>query len=180
VDGYVVMFPIPVNGSAFQPQINFPFHDLDFGHTIGEGVFGKVVLANARNLIEPEVSTPVAVKMLKNNHTDSEAKDLKREFDIMQSVGCHKNIVNLLGCSYDAKNNLMILMDYAFYGNLRNYLHTHDKVSKGDLTKFALQVATGMMYLSAKQVIKSGILNSFLMQFFKSVLTVTWRPEMCW
>jgi Protein tyrosine and serine/threonine kinase len=181
MDGYIVMEDY---GKEYQPVSNFPLRHLDFDHTIGEGVFGKVVFAKAENLTGPGVTTQVAVKMLNVNHTDSEIKDLQRELEIMQSVGYHKNIVNLLGCSYDAKKKLMIIMDYTVYGNLRNHLHTHNKVSQGDLCKFALQVATGMMYLATKQVINSVILNSIFnarpIDFFESVLTVTWRPAMCW
>jgi serine/threonine protein kinase len=42
--------------------------------------------------------TIVAVKMLKDGHTDDEITDLVSEMEVMKKIGKHKNIINLLGC----------------------------------------------------------------------------------
>lgn len=39
----------------------------------------------------------VAVKMLKEGHTDSDMIDLVSEMDMMKMIGKHINIINLLG-----------------------------------------------------------------------------------
>ena len=42
---------------------------------------------------------PVAIKMLKEGHTDSDVVDLVKETHTMKQIGRHENIINLLGIS---------------------------------------------------------------------------------
>ena len=53
-------FPLDLNWE-------FPRTQLDLGKTLGEGAFGKVVIAEAHGLMKSGTSTIVAVKMLKGN-----------------------------------------------------------------------------------------------------------------
>lgn len=43
----------------------FPRSELELSEVLGEGAFGKVVKADARNIIQQDVTSVVAVKMLK-------------------------------------------------------------------------------------------------------------------
>ena len=45
----------------------FERESLKLGETLGEGAFGKVVQAEAYGILEPEVTTTVAVTMLKGS-----------------------------------------------------------------------------------------------------------------
>lgn len=54
-------FPIDLNWE-------FPRGQLSLGRSLGEGAFGKVVMAEAQGLVRSGVSTVVAVKMLKGNY----------------------------------------------------------------------------------------------------------------
>lgn len=47
------------------PEWEFPRMNLQFGKSLGEGAFGKVVKAEACGILQTDVTTTVAVKMLK-------------------------------------------------------------------------------------------------------------------
>ena len=101
------------------PDWEFPREKLILGETLGEGAFGKVVKARAIGL-ENQV---VAVKMLKEGHTDQEMIDLVSEMDMMKMIGRqrHPNVINLLKvCTQDGP--LLVVVEFADKGNLREYL----------------------------------------------------------
>ncbi|XP_018570121.1 fibroblast growth factor receptor homolog 1 isoform X2 [Anoplophora glabripennis] len=141
---------------------------LCLGKNLGEGAFGKVVKAEAMNLLKPGSTSVVAVKMLKEGHTDNEMMDLVSEMEMMKMIGKHINIINLLGCCTQG-GPLYVVVEYAPHGNLRDFLRQHrpssgyelavgDKKEKKtltqkDLVSFAYQVARGMEYLASRRCI---------------------------
>ncbi|KPM04738.1 Protein tyrosine kinase-like protein 1 [Sarcoptes scabiei] len=62
---------------------------------LGEGEFGIVVKGEINNSIEKNA---VALKMLKDGHSDDEIINLISEMEVMKRIGKHKNIINLIGC----------------------------------------------------------------------------------
>ena len=84
----------------------------------------KVVRAEAMDIVNSGETTTVAVKMLKEGHTDQEMIDLVSEMDMMKMIGRHDNvinIINLLGvCTQDGP--LYVIVEYAEHGNLRDFL----------------------------------------------------------
>uniref|UniRef100_A0A224YMV3 Fibroblast growth factor receptor n=1 Tax=Rhipicephalus zambeziensis TaxID=60191 RepID=A0A224YMV3_9ACAR len=150
------------------PEWEFPRERLVLGKPLGEGAFGQVVKAEAYGLGDKEGPTIVAVKMLKDGHTDSEMANLVSEMEVMKTIGKHINIINLLGCCTQ-DGPLHVIVEYAAHGNLRDFLRTH-RPSSGyeqaigadlkpktlthkDLVSFAYQVARGMEYLASKKCI---------------------------
>lgn len=150
------------------PNWEFPRERLILGKPLGEGAFGQVVKAEAYGLGDKEGPTIVAVKMLKDGHTDSEMANLVSEMEVMKTIGKHINIINLLGCCTQ-DGPLHVVVEYAAHGNLRDFLRTH-RPSSGyeqaigadlkpktlthkDLVSFAYQVARGMEYLASKKCI---------------------------
>ena len=80
--------------------------------------FCKVLQAEAFGLKHPGQNDVVAVKMLKEGHTDSEMIDLVSEMDMIKVIGRHINIINLLGaCTQDGP--LYVIVEFAEHGNLR-------------------------------------------------------------
>merc|ERR1719412_2196072 len=147
------------------PDWEFPREHLTLGKTLGEGAFGKVLQAEALNLKRPGESHVVAVKMLKEGHTDAEMIDLVSEMDMMKVIGRHMNIINLLGvCTQDGP--LYVIVEFAEHGNLRDFLRKHRPASgyecavgekpplcEKQLVSFARQIAKGMEYLGSKKCI---------------------------
>ncbi|XP_008588751.1 PREDICTED: proto-oncogene tyrosine-protein kinase receptor Ret, partial [Galeopterus variegatus] len=84
------------------PKWEFPRKNLVLGKTLGEGEFGKVVKATAFRLKGRAGYTTVAVKMLKENASPSELRDLLSEFNLLKQVN-HPHVIKLYGaCSQDA------------------------------------------------------------------------------
>jgi len=155
----------------------FPRDKLELGKELGEGTFGKVVIAHnyQAELDEEAAQDPnvenkghllrdvcqrlpavVAVKMLKEGHTDAEMIDFIKEMETMKKIKNHVNIINLLGvCSRPVGQQLMVIVEYAEHGNLRDYLRARSPergtcqlaVSLRDMLNFGWQVARGMQWL---------------------------------
>nr|WOX59759.1 receptor tyrosine kinase FGFR1A1 [Carcinus maenas] len=143
-----------------------PRAKLILGESLGEGAFGKVLRAEVQGVKRPDLASSVAVKMLKEGHTDSELMDLVSEMEMMKMIGTHINIINLLGCCTQ-DGPLYVVVEYAAHGNLRDYLRNNrpssgyeraigqemDAITQKDLVSFAFQVARGMEYLASKKCI---------------------------
>jgi serine/threonine protein kinase len=53
--------------------------------------------------------------------TSEEIENLLKELSVMKMVGKHVNIISLLGCCTKG-GQVMLIVEYAKYGNLRDYL----------------------------------------------------------
>ncbi|XP_023173641.2 fibroblast growth factor receptor homolog 1 [Drosophila hydei] len=158
--------PAPFNEYEFPLDSNWelPRSQLMLGATLGEGAFGRVVMAEVNNAI-------VAVKMVKEGHTDDDIASLVREMEVMKIIGRHINIINLLGCCSQS-GPLYVIVEYAPHGNLKDFLYKNRPLSKEqldssqsappapqhvitekDLVKFAHQIARGMDYLASRRCI---------------------------
>ncbi|XP_038207329.1 fibroblast growth factor receptor homolog 1-like isoform X2 [Zerene cesonia] len=145
-----------------------PRDALALGKVLGEGEFGKVVKADCVGIVKPAVQSVVAVKMLKEGHTDAEMMALVSEMEMMKMIGKHVNIINLLGCCTQ-DGPLYVIVEYAPNGNLREFLRNHrpgnryesptedlkekKTLTQKDLVSFSYQVARGMEYLASRRCI---------------------------
>ncbi|CAO2606333.1 Proto-oncogene tyrosine-protein kinase receptor Ret [Lemmus lemmus] len=157
------------------PKWEFPRKSLVLGKTLGEGEFGKVVKATAFRLKGRAGYTTVAVKMLKENASQSELRDLLSEFNLLKQVN-HPHVIKLYGaCSQDGP--LLLIVEYAKYGSLRGFLRDSRKIgpgyvgsggsrnsssldhpdervlTMGDLISFAWQISRGMQYLAEMKLV---------------------------
>ncbi|XP_022810339.1 proto-oncogene tyrosine-protein kinase receptor Ret-like [Stylophora pistillata] len=135
---------------------------------VGRGAFGQVAKAKVRGLQGRPTTTLAAVKMLKENASESDRKDLLSELQLMKELDAHPHVVKLLGC-VTKSGPLMVLIEYVPYGDLLGYMRKSrglndtyfqdpDIKPKTNLTseqlmKFAWQVADGMSYLSSIPII---------------------------
>jgi hypothetical protein len=119
--------------------------------------------ALAARILKYDERTTVAVKMLKEGHTDNEMIDLVSEMDMMKMIGRHINIINLLAvCTQDGP--LYVIVEFAEHGNLRDFLRKHS--DKGDGYEMP---NTRRPVISAKQLI-SFARQVQLMKTIKNIL----------
>ena len=118
-------------------------------------------------------TTRVAIKMLKPFHTALEVQDLLSEYKLLKEVD-HPNVIKLLGACTDRHGPIYLIMEFAKYGSLREYLRmkreVQDKLKShsefqpsdnADVTQFitekiivgyAWQISKGMTYLNEMKV----------------------------
>uniref|UniRef100_A0A1I8Q4U6 Fibroblast growth factor receptor n=1 Tax=Stomoxys calcitrans TaxID=35570 RepID=A0A1I8Q4U6_STOCA len=155
--------PAPFNEYEFPLDSNWeiPRNNIILGATLGEGAFGRVVMAEVNNSI-------VAVKMVKEGHTDDDIASLVREMEVMKIIGKHINIINLLGCCSQS-GPLYVIVEFAPHGNLKDFLNKNRPIKEYDkdgnltppqhhltekhLISFAFQIARGMEYLASRRCI---------------------------
>lgn len=122
---------LPVDDQAdllpYDKKWEFPRDKLKLGKQLGSGAFGVVMKAEAWKIIDGELKSTVAVKMVKGNADHTYIKALASELKIMIHLGKHLNVVNLLGaCTKNlTKMELLVIVEYCCFGNLHNYLLRH-------------------------------------------------------
>ncbi|XP_010870645.2 tyrosine-protein kinase receptor Tie-1 isoform X4 [Esox lucius] len=142
------------------------WEDIKFEDVIGEGNFGQVIKA----MIKKDGSKiSAAIKMLKGKFaSENDHRDFAGELGVLCKLGQHPNIINLIGAC-ENRGYLYIAIEYAPYGNLLDFLRksrvletdpafakehgTASTLTSQQLLQFAVDVATGMHYLSDKQFI---------------------------
>lgn len=112
-----------------------PFETLELREKIGQGAFSVVHRAH---VWLGKVRETVAVKMLKDNPTSEERRNLQREIELLKLVGKHTNVVNMRAyCTMGPR--LALVVEYCPLGDLKTYLvrirerlvsETYEKESK--------------------------------------------------
>ncbi|GIY84053.1 fibroblast growth factor receptor 2 [Caerostris darwini] len=174
---------IPEYELPLDNRFEFPRQGLKLGTVLGKGAFAQVFKAEAFGLkssvkqdkVSEEKasrcpSVTVAVKMLKDAHTDADMSVLVQELELMKVISekKHKNVLNLLGCCTRG-GPLFLLVEYCEKGNLRDFLRTHRNLSFAgyeepigspprtltfrSLIRYAYQCANGMRYLASMKFI---------------------------
>lgn len=159
------------DASEVDDAFEMPRRHVRLIHVLDEGNFGQVwkgevtMTPGSHSVGCVQV---VAVKMLKENTTEKEKKDLMDELKLMKRLDPHPNVVRLLGCVSD-REPVLLVMEYVPFGKLQSYLrncradnneyngiYNREKLTSRDLVSFAYQVARGMEYLSSKGVSNCG------------------------
>lgn len=155
-------------------KLEFPRNNIIYVRDLGQGAFGRVFQAKAPGLIAGEEFTNVAVKMLKEEASDDLLRDFEREACLLAEFD-HPNIVKLLGvCALGRP--MCLLFEYMGRGDLNEFLRScspsnyvirmssaaddngptagePSRLSHMDLINIALQVASGMVYLSDRKFV---------------------------
>jgi serine/threonine protein kinase len=166
---------VPTQGQIIGNGYELPSFDMDvprenitLGEKLGEGNFGCVYQAQVKNLLATGVTSIVAVKMLQEGYTVKDMMDLLQEVAVMQKIGKHDNIVNLLGCC-TANGEMMVIVECALNGSLKKFLQSFHQIDDNEsllqkssqeifkivviLVNFSWQVACGMEYLASKKCV---------------------------
>ncbi|XP_065841906.1 fibroblast growth factor receptor 4-like [Oscarella lobularis] len=114
----------PVDKKAVKlSSMEFPRGKITLGDVLGNGHFGVVMAAEAESIIPGQTRTTVAIKTVRDESDSKAIVDLASEANLMTKVGTHENVLGLLGiCSKDGP--LWLIMEYARYGNLRDFLRS--------------------------------------------------------
>ncbi|XP_076653489.1 protein kinase receptor Ret oncogene [Halictus rubicundus] len=159
------------------PKWEFPRSRLSIEQVLGEGEFGRVLRAKAIDIGGSSGPTTVAVKTLKENACASELADLLSEYQLLKEVH-HPNVIRLLGACTTPGAPVYLIIEFAEFGSLRNYLRRSRHLDSGgrnaceetpsanvnsnedvnvtstytvtsrDILSFAWQISKGMAYLS--------------------------------
>ncbi|XP_067674760.1 fibroblast growth factor receptor 3-like isoform X2 [Haliotis asinina] len=146
----------------------FPRGRLRFLNSLGEGKFGRVVMAEALSINKTGKWEEVAVKMVKETATDAVKEDFYHELTIVRKLSTHPNVVAFLGC-VTASDPVLMIMEYVNGGDLLTFLRkrrpekTPEKTSEEealtpkDMLSFALQIARGMAHIAAQKIIHRDV-----------------------
>ncbi|XP_062608785.1 fibroblast growth factor receptor 4-like isoform X2 [Saccostrea cucullata] len=146
------------------PSDEFPRQRLQLGIDLGQGRFGKVMMARALNINGNSDWEMVAVKTIRDCAIDAEKEDLYQELEIMRKIPHHPNVVDYLGCCTQ-QDPMYIIMEYVPGGNMQQYLRKFRPSQQAtnseelvpptakDLNSYALQISKGMEHLSSLNVI---------------------------
>nr|Q8MY86.1 RecName: Full=Fibroblast growth factor receptor 1; Short=DjFgfr1; Short=FGFR-1; AltName: Full=DjPTK3; Flags: Precursor [Dugesia japonica]BAB92085.1 DjFGFR1 [Dugesia japonica] len=130
---------------------------------LGEGAFGMVYEGIANDIGNRSNPIKVAVKMMRDDFSDSNVHDFVKEMEIMKHIGRHPNVIQLLGLCTQ-KGPLRVIVELAPYGNLRDFVRAKNKkyskskkiignFTSSILCTYSLQIARGMTYLASRSVV---------------------------
>ena len=105
------------------PVWEIPREKIKLGKPIGDGNIGYVLSGKLLNYFA-EKSRDVAIKMLRDDATDEDLKQLFEEMMTLKQVGVHPNVISFLGCCTQ-KGPVMVVVELARHGNLRDFLRRH-------------------------------------------------------
>lgn len=168
---------------GYDSKYEFPRTNISLIKVIGEGEFGQVWIASAKGMekFHPRKDRSekmgsrkvtgihqkniVIAKILKENATEKDHKDLANELKLLIHIGEHRNIVNLLGACTKA-DNVLVLTEYCEKGSLAKYLRLNrdyfeptwhrngkEEFNCYQVTWIAVQVADGMSFLKERKYV---------------------------
>ncbi|XP_061650350.1 tyrosine-protein kinase receptor TYRO3 isoform X2 [Phyllopteryx taeniolatus] len=143
-------------------DVLIPERLLTLGHMLGKGEFGSVREASLKT--DDSRVQKVAVKVLKSDITSSgDIEQCLKEAAYMKDFH-HPNVIQLIGVSLHRRHARrlpvpMVVLPFMKHGDLHTFLHLSRlgdwpfDLSAPVLVRFMLDVARGMEYLSARNII---------------------------
>ncbi|XP_038069390.1 plexin-A4-like [Patiria miniata] len=135
------------NKVSFVPDdIHIDFSQLELGETLGQGAFGRVLKAVLHDTSgEDQI---VAVKTVQDTSDPRNVVKFLEEGLIMKTFD-HVNVLGLLGLTFDADKNPLVVIPFMANGDLKTYLvKKKQTLATSLLMRFALHAALGMSYLA--------------------------------
>uniref|UniRef100_A0A914ZDN5 receptor protein-tyrosine kinase n=1 Tax=Panagrolaimus superbus TaxID=310955 RepID=A0A914ZDN5_9BILA len=146
--------------TSFSPQYEVPTDDrweidrskLTLTNILGEGAFGEVWQAILQKEVEGGnyEEEPVAVKKLKQTAQDKELIILVGEMQIFKSIGEHRNVLKLIGCS-TGLGPLYVVLELCRHGNLRSFLQSHRRIDEEPIYNYSENSESSVNYVQPHQ-----------------------------
>eukprot|EP00045_Choanoeca_perplexa_P018295 m.285808 g.285808 ORF g.285808 m.285808 type:complete len:948 (-) comp17774_c0_seq42:185-3028(-) len=141
---------------GYTPILQVPRRELAMERELGEGHFGRVVKARWQRAEEAQAAV-VAVKLVTADSTEVLAAWLTEVF-LLQAICQHERIMTFHGISLpderSTQTELAMIMELAPFGDLRSCLRGRsNRLSAGLELQIAAQIAQGMVYLHANNVV---------------------------
>ncbi|GMT26858.1 hypothetical protein PFISCL1PPCAC_18155, partial [Pristionchus fissidentatus] len=167
-------------------EINRQFVNIHYSNKLGSGAFGVVYLGTIDTANLPasanrsilQISSlklsngVVAVKTLHEYYDRVTGIDFQQEIEIMQHIGYHDRLVNLIACVTESVPNLLIA-EYCSNGDLLSFLKERRKfmlehpnyanvdpssiITQAQQLRFSVQIANGLEFLSSRGYIHRDI-----------------------
>ncbi|XP_065841913.1 fibroblast growth factor receptor 3-like [Oscarella lobularis] len=151
-----------IKGISLPKRLLIPREEVCLSEKLGEGYFGVVMKAS-------RASQTVAVKIAKQRGQRSIQK-LAAEVSVWTTIGCHENVIGLLGVCCLNGGGLWIVMEYAEKGNLLAYIRA---AKKADTLSYGLQIAKGMEHLASKMCIHRDLAARNILVCHNDVLKIS-------
>ncbi|XP_033630106.1 serine/threonine-protein kinase LMTK2-like isoform X2 [Asterias rubens] len=132
------------------PRFQFPRSQISYVDEMGNGWFGKVLQGEAQRMHPGLRKTRVVVKQLRDNASPEEQLLFLQEVQPYREVN-HPNVLLLLGQCIDSMP-LLLILEYAPFGDLKSYLRKHrseaQEMAHQDIQlKMANDMINGLMWL---------------------------------
>lgn len=135
-------------GAAVRAAATFSYK---VGDMVGRGAFGKVF--QAMNLENGELMAVKCVEL--NNIGQEELEEIKNEVALLRALR-HRHVVQYVG-THSTAASLNILMEYCPGGSVSALLESFGALPEAVLARYARQVAEGVAYVHARQVMHRDI-----------------------
>lgn len=113
---------------------------------IGQGCFGDVYRGELKQ--KNQKSLDVAIKIVRDQNISS-MNEFLYEANRMKDFS-HRNILSLIGVSWDSTRKAMVLLPYMKNGDLKSYISNEkNRPTVRQLIQWGIQIADGMEYLSS-------------------------------
>eukprot|EP00057_Strongylocentrotus_purpuratus_P030769 XP_782664.3 PREDICTED: probable serine/threonine-protein kinase DDB_G0278665 [Strongylocentrotus purpuratus] len=132
------------------PRFVFPRDQLNYVDELGNGWFGKVLQGEAHRLHLGMRKTRVVIKQLRDTSTPDEQLLFLQEVQPYREVN-HPNVLMLLGQCIESIP-LLLVLEYAPYGDLKNYLRKNrgmvaQMAQKDVQLRMAHDIISGLLWL---------------------------------
>ncbi|KAL7748406.1 hypothetical protein RI367_006098 [Sorochytrium milnesiophthora] len=131
--------------ATFANEIQLQFEDIVLGRVLGQGLFGKVYLADY-------LGTEVAVKEVFRLQDVDYEKYFEREVTVLREAR-HPNAVQFMGISQN-NDKYYVVMEYVPNGNLKTWIEERaDQLNWRLRISFATDIARALAYLHSKNIV---------------------------
>ncbi|XP_038064171.1 serine/threonine-protein kinase LMTK2-like isoform X2 [Patiria miniata] len=132
------------------PRFQFPRGQISYVDEMGNGWFGKVLQGEAQRMHPGLRKSRVVIKQLRDTATPEEQLLFLQEVQPYREVN-HPNVLLLLGQCIDSMP-LLLILEYAPFGDLKSYLRKHrddvQQMAQQDIQlKMAADIVSGLMWL---------------------------------